>query len=84
MGEIGNIIVFFILLSRKLQFYNNLFFLLLEIFVASHFTLLCSDVLNTIFLKNFIVELFRFSSNSWFGRGRGGYIKDKGEIKFLI
>jgi hypothetical protein len=52
MGEIRNIIVFFILLSRKLQFYNNLFFLLLEIFVETHFTFLCSDVLNTIFLKN--------------------------------
>jgi hypothetical protein len=53
MGEIGNIIVFFILLSRKLQFYKNLFFLLLGIFLETHFTFLCSDVLNTIFLKKF-------------------------------
>jgi hypothetical protein len=71
MGEIRNIIVFFILLSRKLQFYNNLFFLLLEIFVETHFTFLCSDVLNTIFLKNGIVEFFRFSSNSWFATFAG-------------
>jgi hypothetical protein len=37
---------------------------LLEIFVESHFTFSCDDVLNTIFLKNLNVALFRFSSNS--------------------
>lgn len=64
MGEIGNIILFLILLSTKLQFYNNLFFLLFKIFVASHFIFSCDDSLNTIFFKNFNVALFRFSSNS--------------------
>jgi hypothetical protein len=51
MGKIGNSILFVILLSIKLQFSNNLFFLLFNIFVASHFIMSCDDSLNTIFLK---------------------------------
>jgi hypothetical protein len=56
---------------------------LLEIFVESHFTFSCDDVLNTIFKKNLNVALFRFYSNSWFARGRGGYKKEKGEKSFV-
>jgi hypothetical protein len=56
---------------------------LLEIFVESHFTFSCDDVLNKIFKKKFSVALFRFSSNSWFARGRGGFKKDKGETNFV-
>jgi hypothetical protein len=48
---------------------------------VSHFPFSCDDSLNTIFLKYLNVALFRFSSNSWFARGRCGYKKDKGKKK---